>query len=104
MVLVKILESLFVQRDGGAGLSLVRVGWSLVTCLVVSSLSLSLTSRLSPYQRADSLISIWDGLWLTVSTLLLRSWNCRITVDGTLVVKDVHFLYILAAERKPQVI
>jgi hypothetical protein len=52
----------------------------LLTSLVLTSLSLSLSSRVSPYQRSSSLLTISDSLWLTLSTLLLRSWNFRIMV------------------------
>ncbi len=83
------LTSCCVQSSEGR--SLVGVMCSLVTCLVVTSLSLTLTSRLSPRQRTADLLSLSDSLWISLSTLLLRSCSFRITVS--LRVSKLNLLY-----------
>ena len=75
------MSTVYIVQRGGGGVGVLGVAGILVCCLVVVSLSLSLSSRLSPYQRSAALLSISESGWLLLTSLLLRSWTCRIAVN-----------------------
>jgi len=92
-----LMETIYIitraGAGGGGGGDVFLVLLLGLLALFVCSISLSLTSKISPYQRRAATYSLQDSLWVTSSGLFLRSWDLNLQGVSSRVVSLLWWMF-----------